>query len=117
MSTTTTPYGASLDPQPSGIRTTQRFVMNCPPAGADVAAELPQGFLEFLRPLHERSSPWQQELLSKRKALLTAAHQGHPHTHPPAGEAQRQPWKMDLPAWCQDQRNQMTGPADDAELV
>jgi malate synthase len=24
---------------------------------------------------------------------------------------------VDLPEWCQDQRNQMTGPADDAELV
>ncbi len=26
-------------------------------------------------------------------------------------------WRIDLPAWCHDQRNQMTGPADDAELV
>ncbi|MGB8867529.1 MAG: hypothetical protein WCC71_25855, partial [Candidatus Sulfotelmatobacter sp.] len=28
----------------------------------------------------------------------------------------RNGWKIALPAWCQDQRNQMTGPADDAEL-
>src|SRR5213082_1377798 len=26
-------------------------------------------------------------------------------------------WHIGLPAWCADQRNQMTGPADDAELV
>src|SRR5208283_3691681 len=26
-------------------------------------------------------------------------------------------WRIELPAWCRDQRNQMTGPADDAELV
>jgi malate synthase len=26
-------------------------------------------------------------------------------------------WTIPLPAWCADQRNQMTGPADDAELV
>ena len=29
----------------------------------------------------------------------------------------RNGWRVELPAWCQDQRNQMTGPADDAELV
>jgi len=26
-------------------------------------------------------------------------------------------WQIELPAWCADQRNQMTGPADDADLV
>ena len=26
-------------------------------------------------------------------------------------------WTIPLPEWCADQRNQMTGPADDAELV
>ena len=117
MSATTTPYGASLDPQASGNRATQKFAMNCPPSGTDAAAELPQGFLEFLRPLHERFSPWQEELISKRKAALAAAHQGHPPTHLPAGEAQRELWRIEVPAWCQDQRNQMTGPADEAELV
>jgi malate synthase len=28
----------------------------------------------------------------------------------------RNGWRITLPDWCQDQRNQMTGPADDAEL-
>src|SRR5947208_12279383 len=26
-------------------------------------------------------------------------------------------WRIEVPEWCADQRNQMTGPADDAELV
>src|SRR5439155_3729993 len=26
-------------------------------------------------------------------------------------------WRIEVPFWCEDQRNQMTGPADDAELV
>ena len=29
----------------------------------------------------------------------------------------RRGWRIELPEWCQDQRNQMTGPADDADLV
>jgi malate synthase len=118
MSATTTTHEASLvPPLAGGQRTTQRFVMNCPPSGADLAAELPQGFLEFLRPLHRRFSPWQQELLVKRRAALEDARHGHLPTHLPAGEAQRELWRIEVPAWCQDQRNQMTGPADDAELV
>ena len=28
-----------------------------------------------------------------------------------------QAWRVELPSWCADQRNQMTGPADDADLV
>ena len=28
----------------------------------------------------------------------------------------RSHWRIELPAWCADQRNQMTGPADDVEL-
>jgi malate synthase len=37
--------------------------------------------------------------------------------HLPASDATSSEWGIALPAWCQDQRNQMTGPADDAELV
>ena len=37
------------------------------------------------------------------------------HAHP--AEAVRNGWQIELPSWCRDQRNQMTGPADDAELV
>lgn len=37
--------------------------------------------------------------------------------HLPPSEATASDWKIELPVWCRDQRNQMTGPADDAELV
>jgi malate synthase len=35
----------------------------------------------------------------------------------PPSEATSTAWRIELPPWCADQRNQMTGPADDAELV
>jgi malate synthase len=93
------------------------FHLNRPPANFDPAAELPKGFLAFLQPLHQRFTPWQQELVAKRKAALDASHKGRLPSHLPAGDAQREPWLIEVPAWCQDQRNQMTGPADEAELV
>jgi malate synthase len=112
---TTTPHGAALDPHCA--EETRIFRLNTPPAGNDPAAELPAGFLEFLLPLHRRFSPWQETLLAKRNTVLEAAHHGQLPTHLPAGEAQRENWKIDLPEWVLDQRNQMTGPGDDAELV
>ena len=98
MSATTTPHGASLDSQ-SAVRSesTRGFRLNCPPSGSDPAAELPKGFLEFLLPLHQRFTPWQQQLAARRKATLEAAHQGHLPTHLPAGEAQRELWKIPVP--------------------
>jgi malate synthase len=118
MSATTTPQGASLDSQSAVLsESTRGFRLNCPPSGSDPAAELPKGFLEFLQPLHERFTPWQKQLVAKRRVTMEAAHQGHLPTHLAAGDAQRELWKIAVPEWCQDQRNQMTGPADEAELV
>jgi malate synthase len=37
--------------------------------------------------------------------------------HLPPSPATESAWQIELPAWCRDQRNQMTGPADDAQLV
>jgi len=74
-------------------------------------------FLEFLIPLHKEFTPWQQALAAKRARVLAEAHQGRLPNHLPASEATSGRWRIELPAWCQDQRNQMTGPADDAELV
>lgn len=116
MPVTSVPQTASLDPQ-SGGESARRFRLNRPPRDFDAAAGFPPGFLEFLEPLHRRFTPWQQELIAKRNAMLAAAHQGHLPAHLPPGEAQREPWQIQLPGWCQDQRNQMTGPADEADLV
>jgi malate synthase len=73
--------------------------------------------MEFLLPLHQRFTPWQQQLVAKRKAALEAAHEGKLPSHLPPGPAQTEAWQIQVPDWCQDQRNQMTGPADEAELV
>src|SRR5438309_10849099 len=91
--------------------------VNQAPPELDPARDLPRGFYEFLIPLHRAFSPRQQELAARRRSVLEAAHRGHLPDYRPASEATTGSWKVSLPGWCQDQRNQMTGPADDAELV
>jgi len=91
--------------------------MNAAPAGFDPARDLPHGFLEFLLLLHRAFTPRQAELMRKRAAALAAAHQGKLPDYLPPSPATKDNWQVELPEWCQDQRNQMTGPADDAELV
>src|SRR6202140_1126437 len=91
--------------------------MNVAPPGLDIARDLPAGFAAFYRPLHDRFAPRQQEHIAQRKAVLARSHEGRFPDDLPSSEATSTDWKIALPPWCQDQRNQMTGPADDAELV
>jgi malate synthase len=91
--------------------------MNFAPAGFDPQKDLPKGFLEFLLPLHKQFTPWQQKLIAKRASVLHASHRGHPPDYLPASEATTSDWRIEVPDWCADQRNQMTGPADDGELT
>ncbi len=93
------------------------FSLNTPPAGFNPEQDLPPGFIEFLTPLHRRFAPRQAALLHERKRILAESHQGEKPTHHYPASAVRNGWRVELPEWCQDQRNQMTGPADDAELV
>ena len=79
--------------------------------------QLPKGFAEFYAPLHARFTPWQQELIAKRKQVLEASHQGKLPDHLPASVATDSQWKIELPKWAEDQRNQMTGPVDDTEMT
>lgn len=88
------------------------FSINTAPADA----ALPDGFAAFYAPLHQRFTPWQQELAAKRKQRLAAAHKGALPNHLPPSESTQGGWRIVLPEWAADQRNQMTGPADDAEL-
>src|SRR5207245_3594338 len=67
--------------------------------------------------LHQAFSSRQRELAARRREVLEAAHQGRLPDYLPPSEATSGSWKVSLPGWCQDQRNQMTGPADDGELV
>jgi malate synthase len=91
--------------------------MNVAPAGFDAAGDLPKGFLEFLIPLNRIFTDRQRELVRKRAMALTAAHEGKLPDYLPPSRATQETWKIELPTWCEDQRNQMTGPAADAELV
>src|SRR5438045_2496690 len=93
------------------------FEINTSPKNFNFQRDLPQGFLEFFLPLHQRFTPWQQELVNKRRQVLAAAHSGKLPNHLPPSEATTGNWRIELPKWVEDQRNQMTGPADDAELV
>src|SRR5437867_673986 len=95
--------------------------INTTPPDFDPAKDLPSGFMDFFLPLHSRYTPRQQALAAKRKEVLAESHKGAPASHLPnhlpPSVATESDWRIALPAWCVDQRNQMTGPADDAELV
>jgi malate synthase len=90
--------------------------LNTAPAGFDPRRDLPAGFWDFYLPLHRRYTPWQQELLAKRKEQLVAAHQGKLPGYLPPSAITTEDWRIALPPWILDQRNQMTGPVDDEEL-
>ncbi|MGA3211402.1 MAG: hypothetical protein ABSD20_08840 [Terriglobales bacterium] len=92
------------------------FQLNTPPAGFDPRRDLPQGFLEFYEPLHRQFTSRQRELLAKQRQTLAAARAGKLPQHLPASDVTTGDWRIELPNWCADQRNQMTGPGDDAEL-
>ena len=91
--------------------------MNYAPADLNPHKDLPQGFVDFLLQLHQRFTPWQQNLIAKRAQVLQESHRGQPPNYLPASEATTTDWRIEVPDWCADQRNQMTGPADDAELT
>jgi malate synthase len=90
---------------------------NTAPVGFDAARDLPKGFVEYLTSLHREFTPRARALNEKRAAALAASHQGKLPDYLPPSAATQKDWRIELPAWCQDQRNQMTGPADDGELV
>jgi malate synthase len=91
--------------------------LNSAPAEFDAIRDLPKGFLEFLAPLHAALTIRQRALLTRRDYALAEAHAGKLPDYLPPSVATTNSWHIELPAWCADQRNQMTGPADDADLV
>ncbi len=92
------------------------FHANNAPAGA-AQRELPAGFLQFFTPFQQEFAARHRALVSARRAALEQSLRGNKPNHLPASPATREDWRIEVPAWCADQRNQMTGPADDAELV
>src|SRR6266853_457762 len=114
MATTSTKSGLSITP----ISLSERLMpVNAVPTGFDATRDLPAGFLEFLSPLHAALTLRQRALVARRETALQEAHAGKQPNFLPPSVSTMQAWQIELPEWCFDQRNQMTGPADDAELV
>ena len=90
--------------------------MNAAPEGWSLERDAPAGFAAFYRKLHEDFTPRQRALAAKRRTAHDASREGRHPTYLTASEATTTPWRIELPAWVADQRNQMTGPADDTEL-
>jgi malate synthase len=106
---------SSANPKREPATSVRRF--NTAPPDFTSETDLPPGFMAFLLALHRELTPRQQSLVARRAAVLAAAHQGQKPNYLPPSDATTKEWTIELPAWCADQRNQMTGPADDAELV
>ncbi|HWW13774.1 MAG TPA: hypothetical protein VN310_03855 [Candidatus Dormibacteraeota bacterium] len=91
--------------------------MNFAPADLNPQEDLPRGFFDYLLRLHKQFTPWQQKLVAKRAEVFQASHRGQAPNYLSASEATTSDWRIEVPDWCSDQRNQMTGPADDGELT
>jgi malate synthase len=114
MATATTKPNPALAP----LLFSDRIVpVNSAPLDFDPERDLPEGFLEFLAPLHAALTLRQRALIARREFALAEAHAGKVPDYLPPSVATTNSWRVELPAWCADQRNQMTGPADDTELV
>src|ERR1700693_5956733 len=106
------------DPAKVPLPFSNRIVeVNSAPPNFDPARDLPAGFLEFFAPLHAALTLRQRALIARRDYALAEAHAGKVPDYLPPSVATTNSWHIELPAWCADQRNQMTGPADDADLV
>jgi malate synthase len=74
-------------------------------------------YLKIFRKLHEAFEPRRADLLRLRAEALAQAHSGRLPGYRPDSEATTGKWKLSVPAWAKDQRNQITGPADNVKLL
>jgi malate synthase len=114
MATAITKPSPAVFPSPFSKRIVP---VNSAPADFDPDRDLPAGFLEFFAPLHAALTLRQRALIHRREYALAEAQAGKLPSFLAPSVATTNPWRVELPDWCADQRNQMTGPADDAELV
>src|ERR1700720_2829036 len=109
---------AKTNPATAPLPFANRIVpVNAAPQDFDASRDLSAGFLEFLAPLHAALTLRQRALVARRERAVADAHAGKLPNYLPPSVATTNSWRIELPAWCADQRNQMTGPADEAELV
>src|SRR6516225_1646401 len=94
-------------PQTANPLSDRIVAINSAPADFDAARDLPAGFLEFLAPLHAALTLRQRALVSRREVALNESHSGKLPNYLPPSVATMQPWRIELPSWCADQRNQM----------
>jgi malate synthase len=114
MATASSKPNPALAPLPFANRIVP---VNSAPPEFDAARDLPAGFLDFLAPLHAALTLRQRALVARREHALAEAHASKLSDYLPPSVSTTNSWRVELPAWCADQRNQMTGPADDADLV
>lgn len=91
--------------------------INRAPYNFSIEKHLSIDFADFFGDLHARFTPRQQKLVWRRSEVLKKAHKGELPGYGEKSEMIAAGWRIELPGWCLDQRNQMTGPADDAALV
>jgi malate synthase len=83
----------------------------------DAKKEFSPELFGLLSELHPEFTPRQRDLARKRRDVLDRSLKGDKPGYLPDSPATTGSWKIELPDYIKDQRNQMTGPADDAELV
>lgn len=84
-----------------------------------------KGIDSMLSEKEKKYNDFQQALLQKRREALNSAISlgieaslpNYDYNSPTYHVMKYDEWKIELPEWCLDQRNQMTGPADDIELI
>src|ERR1700731_3284664 len=85
---------------PEGANLANRIVpVNSAPRGFDPKRDLPAGFVEFLRPLHDALTPRQQSLIERRAVALAESNAGRLPEYLPPSEATRSAWRIELPQW------------------
>jgi hypothetical protein len=78
---------------PNGANLANRIVpVNRAPEGFDPKRDLPAGFVEFLRPLHEALTPRQQMLVRRREVALEESNAGRLPEYLHASEATQSAW-------------------------
>jgi len=82
-------------PMASHIENAISQPMNYAPADLNPQKDLPNGFFDFLLPLHKQFTPRQQKLVAKRAEVLRASHRGQPPNYLPASEASSADWRIE----------------------